>query len=324
MISRRQFLALSALGALAPGAVAQVGRAAKIGILGPSPLETSLYAINVVRAFTELGYAEGARATFFYRYADGGFDLYRKQAQDLAGRDCDLLIAIRAEPPARALQYSRPGGPILFLAVDYDPLESGVVSNLRRPDRNTTGVYVPQNVLVARRIEIMRELLPQADRLMVFADRYSADQVEAARKAAAAANFQLMLVQFTSQPYDYSTYLQASRGTGTDAVMTLASPVFARDREQIREWLTRLRLPSIGSNPQQAETGYLISLGSNVPKVARRVAEMGVRVLLGAKTAAIPVELADEFELVLNMATARSLGVKIPDSVRARAARVIE
>jgi len=159
---------------------------------------------------------------------------------------------------------------------------------------------------------------------MVFADRYSADQVEAARKAAAAANFQLMLVQFTSQPYDYSTYLQASRGTGTDAVMTLASPVFARDREQIREWLTRLRLPSIGSNPQQAETGYLISLGSNVPKVARRVAEMGVRVLLGAKTAAIPVELADEFELVLNMATARSLGLKIPDSVRARAARVIE
>jgi putative ABC transport system substrate-binding protein len=89
---------------------------------------------------------------------------------------------VRAEPPARALQYSRPGGPVLFLAVDYDPLESGVVSNLRRPDRNTTGVYVPQNALVARRIEILRELQPQADRLMVFADRYSADQVEARAK----------------------------------------------------------------------------------------------------------------------------------------------
>jgi putative ABC transport system substrate-binding protein len=159
---------------------------------------------------------------------------------------------------------------------------------------------------------------------MVFADRYSADQVEAARKAAAAANFQLLLVQFTSQPYDYSTYLQASRGAGTDAVMTLASPVFARDRQHIQEWLTRLRLPGIGSNPQQAEAGYLITLGSNVAKVTRRVAEMGVRVLSGTKPGAIPVELADEFELVINMATARSLGVKIPDSVRARAARVIE
>jgi len=321
--SRRRFLAFSALGALAPGALAQVSRAAKIGILGPSPLEASLYAINVIRSFTELGYAEGARATFLYRYADGGFELYRKQAQDLAARDCDLLIAVRSEPPARALQFSRPGGPTLFLAVDYDPLESGVVSNLRRPDRNTTGVYVPQNVLVARRVEILRELLPHADRMMVFADSYSADQVEAARKAAAAANFQLMLVQFTSQPYDYSTYLQASRGTGTDAVMTLASPVFARDRQQIQDWLARLRLPGIGSNPQQAEAGYLITLGSNVPKVARRVAEMGVRILSGTKPGAIPVELADEFELVINMASARSLGVKIPDSVRARAARVI-
>ena len=324
MISRRRFLAFSALGALAPGVRAQVSRAAKIGILGPSPLEASLYAINVIRAFGELGYAEGARATFFYRYADGGFELYRKQAQDLAARDCDLLIAVRAEPPARALQYSRPGGPVLFLAVDYDPLESGVVSNLRRPDRNTTGVYVPQNALVARRIEILRELQPQADRLMVFADRYSADQVEAARKAAAAANYQLMLVQFTSQPYDYSTYLQTTRGTGVDAFMTLASPVFAQDRHQIQEWLARLRLPSIGSNPQQAEAGYLLTLGCIVPKVARRVAEMGVRILSGTKPAAISVELADEFELVLNLATARSLGVKIPDSVRARAARIIE
>ena len=154
--------------------------------------------------------------------------------------------------------------------------------------------------------------------------RYSADQVEAARKAAATANFQLMLVQFTSQPYDYSTYLQASRGTGAEAFMTLASPVFARDRQQIQEWLARLRLPSIGSNPQQAEAGFLLSLGSNVPKVAKRVAEMGVRILMGAKPAGIPVELAEESELIINMATARSLGVKIPDSVRARAIRVIE
>jgi ABC-type uncharacterized transport system substrate-binding protein len=323
MTSRRRFLAFSGLAALAPGVRAQVARTAKIGILGPAPLEASLYAISVIRAFTELGYAEGARATFFYRYADGGFELYRKAAQDLAARDCDLLIAVRAEPPARALQFSRPGGPILFLAVDYDPLESGVVSNLRRPDRNTTGVYVPQNVLVTRRIEILRELLPQADRLMVFGDGYSADQVEAARKAAAAANFQLMLVQFTTQPYDYSTFLQSARAMGVDAFMTLASPAFARDRQQLQDWLTRLRLPSIGSNPQQAEAGYLITLGSNVPKVARRVAEIGVRLLSGTKPAAIPVELADEFELVINMATARSLGVKIPDSVRARAARVI-
>jgi putative tryptophan/tyrosine transport system substrate-binding protein len=322
-LNRRRFIALGALAAFAPGIRAQL-RPARIGILGPAPLETSQYASSVVRSFTELGYAEGARATFLYRYADGGFDLYRRQAQDLAARDCDLLIAIRTESSARALQLARPGGPILFVAVDYDPLESGVVTNLRRPDRGATGVYVPQNVLVGRRVEMLREMLPKASRLMVFADSYSTNQIDAARKAAAASNFQLMLVQFTSQPYDYNTYLQSKRGVGADAFMALASPAFARDRQQIQEGLSHLRLPGVGANPMQAEAGFLLSLGSNIPKVARRAAEVGVRMLSGAKPAAVPVELAEETELVLNAATARALGVRIPEAVRARAVRVIE
>src|SRR5688500_1604565 len=144
------------------------------------------------------------------------------------------------EPTARALQSVRPAAPILFLAIDYHPLESGVVTNLRSPDRNTTGVFVPQNVLVARRVEILRQLLPQAKRLMVFADSYSADQVESARKAAAAAKFQLVLVQFGGQPYEYNTYLQDTRSIEADAFMNLASPVFTRDRRQIRDALLRL------------------------------------------------------------------------------------
>jgi putative ABC transport system substrate-binding protein len=323
MTSRRQFLAFGALAAIGARARAQ-GRPARVGILGPSPLESSLYAAAVVRAFSELGYAEGGRATFLYRYAEGDFDTYRKQAQDLAARDCNLLIAVRAEQPARALQFSHPQGPILFLAVDYDPLASGVVTNLRRPDRNTTGVYVPQNVLVARRIEILRMLLPHADRVLVFGDGYSADQVEAARKAAAAANFQLMMIQFTSPPYDYHTFLHGARGLGIDAVMTLASPAFARDRQAIQEMVSRLGLPIIGSNPQQAEAGYLLTLGSNVPKVAKRVADIGVRLLSGTKPGAIPVDTADEFELVINMRVARALGTTIPEVVKKNVARVIE
>jgi putative ABC transport system substrate-binding protein len=323
LITRRRFLALGALAAVAARARAQT-RPAKVGMLGASPFETAGYASSIVRAFTERGYAEGARATFLYRFAEGTFDLYRKQAQELTALGCDLLIAVRAEPPARALQFARPAAPILFLAIDYDPLAMGIVSNLRAPDRNTTGVYVPQNALVARRVEILRELLPQAKRLMVFADTYSADQVETARKAAAAASFQLMLVQFGAQPYDYRTYLEDKRGVDADAFMSLASPTFARDRQQIQEALSRLRLPGIGSNPLQAETGYLLSLGSDIPKVARRVANIGVRLLAGTSASAIPVELADEFELVINAGTARALGIKVPDSVRARAARVLE
>ena len=277
-----------------------------------------------MQAFTQVGYAEGARATFRYRFAEGHLDLFRLQAQDLTKVDCDLLIGIRVEAAARALQLTRPGGPILFLAIDYDPVESGVVSSLRRPDRNTTGVYVPQNALVGRRVEIMRELLPQATRLMVFADPYSADQVEAARKAAAAANFQLVLVQFVTQPYDYATYLQERRGAAADAFMNLASPVFAQDRQKIHEALARLRMPAVGSNTLQAEAGFLVSLGSSISKVGKRVADMGVRLLAGTRPSAIPVEQADEFEFVVNARTARTLGLKIPESLLARASRVIQ
>ena len=302
---------------------AQASRA-KIGVLDPSPFETSVYASSVVQAFTERGYAEGARATFLYRSAEGSFEQHREQARGLVAQNCDLLVALRSEPTARALQSVRPAAPILFLAIDYHPLESGVVTNLRSPDRNTTGVYVQQNVLVARRVEILRELLPQAKRLMVFADSYSADQVESARKAAAAAKFQLVLVQFGGQPYEYNTYLQDKRSVEADAFMNLASPVFTRDRRQIREALSRLRLPSIGSNVLQAEAGYLVSLGSNTSRVAKRVADIGVRLLAGTRASAIPVEQVDDFELVINTATARDLDLRIPDSVRSRTVRTIE
>ena len=323
MTSRRRFLALGALAAMAARVRAQTPRA-RIGVLDPSPFEDSVYANSVVQAFTERGYGEGVRATFLYRFAEGGFDQHREQARALAAQNCDLLVALRSEPTARALQSVRPAAPILFLAIDYDPLESGVVTNLRNPDRNTTGVFVPQKVLVARRVEILRQLLPQAKRLMVFADSYSADQVEAARKAAAAAKFQLLLVQFGAQPYEYSTYLQDTRSIEADAFMNLASPVFTRDRRQIRDALMRLRLPSIGSNALQAEAGYLVSLGSNTPRVANRVADIGARLLAGTRASTIPVEQVDDFELSINNATARELGVRIPDSVRARTVRSIE
>jgi len=105
--------------------------------------------------------------------------------------------------------------------------------------------------------------------------------------------------------------------------MTLASPVFVRDRQQIHQALLRLKLPSIGAGLPQAEAGYLMSLGSNIPKVARRVADIGVRILAGTKASAIPVEQADDAELIINTGTAQALGLKIPDSLRSRAARII-
>src|SRR2546423_933670 len=155
----------------------------RIGMLGPSPFNVSVYASGVKRGFEDLGYKEG-RATIEYRSSEGSVELYAKQAKELVDMKCDLYVPLGAEAPVRALQLLRPQAPIVFLAVDYDPLQRGVITDLRRPDRNTTGVYVPQSALVQKRIEVMRELLPKARRMVIFADGFSGGQVSAALGAA--------------------------------------------------------------------------------------------------------------------------------------------
>jgi putative tryptophan/tyrosine transport system substrate-binding protein len=310
--------------ALAPasGALSQV-KPVRVGMLGPSPVNVSVYASGVMKGFAELGYRDGQRVVFDYRSSNGSLELYAKQAKELVESKCDLLIALGAEPPARTLQALRPQAPIVFLAVDYDPLDKGVVTDLRWPDRNTTGVYVPQNALVAKRLEFMRELLPRGKRILVFADRFSADQVPPARRGAEHLRFDIALVQFDRQPYDYVGSLEAARKGELDGFMTLASPVFARDRKALAAELARHRIPAMGTTPVQADAGFLLALGSNVTKVTRRVADIGVRLLKGVKPAEIPVEQADEFELVINSATAKALGIQIPPAVMARAARIV-
>jgi putative ABC transport system substrate-binding protein len=159
--------------------------------------------------------------------------------------------------------------------------------------------------------------------MVIFADRFSGEQLSAALAAAKRARFETNVVRFEQQPYGYAAALQSARKAGADAFMNLASPIFARDRKAISEALEKQRLPSIATNVLQVEAGYLLSLNNDAAKLTRRVADIGVRLLKGAKPADIPVEQADEFELVINRSVAKRLGVKIPESVLARATRII-
>lgn len=288
-------------------------------MLGPSPLPQSIYPPSIVRRLAELGYREVE-----YRSAEGMVDLYLKQARELIDLKCDIIFAVGTEVPARALQDARSPAPIVFLAVSYDPIEKGIVGNLRRPDRNTTGVYVPQDALVAKRVEIMHEVLPSARRMLVFADVFSKDQMGAARKAADNARIQLIVAEFSERPYDYAGTFVAARKAKAEALMTLASPVFALERTKLGGLAAKYRLPSIGTALPQADAGFLLAFSTNVAKVGQRVAELGVRILKGAKPVDIPVEQADEFELAINAKTARALGLKIPESVLARATRIVQ
>lgn len=324
MTSRREFVAAGLLGSLAPASFAQTRKTARIGVLGPTAQDRSVYAGAFVHALAELGYRDGSTMKLEYRAADGVAERYPKQARELIEAKCDIIFALGPEAPARALQDARSPVPIVFLAIDYDPLEKGIVASLSRPDRNTTGVYVPQAALVLKRMELLRELLPRARAFLVLADVFSRDQLGPVRAAAEAAGIRLTVVEFADHPYDFEAAFEAGRKAKVEGLIGLASPVFPQRRHEIVALLTKHRLPAAGSNPLQVEAGYLLTLGPHVAKTARRTAEIGVRVLKGARPSDIPVEQVDEFELAVNANSAKALGIKIPESVMARATRIVQ
>lgn len=323
-MNRRRFL----VGALyATLVVSQTGaqpRRAKIGILSARPLRGSFYVSAVVQGLADLGYGERSGTVVEIRSAEGRLENYPKLARELIEQKCNLIFAIGPVYTARSLQDARSRAPVVFLAVDYDPLDKKIITSLSRPGGNITGVYIPQAELAAKRMQIMREVVPAARRFLVFVDAFSADQVGAVRKAAEAARVELTVIDFAKPPYDYAGAFEAGRKAQAEAFIGLASPVFAADAAKLSALLVKYRLPGAASSLPHAEAGFLVSYGADVAKVSRRTAEIGVRVLKGAKPADIPVEQAAEFELALNARTAGALGVKIPESVLARATRIVQ
>jgi ABC-type uncharacterized transport system substrate-binding protein len=331
MKTRRRFLRASTLAACFPSlALVQLSAARaqarqfRIGILHPAPITDAPGAMAVLERLAELGYRDGAGMRLEYRAGGDTIDGYPKAARELVEAKCDVIFAIGPEVTVRALQDARGSMPIVFYAIDYDPLAKGIVGNLRQPDRNTTGVYVPQNALVAKRVELLREALPRARTFVVFSDVHSRDQVAAAQTAAEASGVRMTLVEFSNPPYDFAPAFAAARKMRADGMVNLASPVLYGRRAELSALLLKYRLPAIGTNPGQAVAGYLFTLGPDSVKTTRRAAQMAVRILKGAKPADIPVEQADEFELAVNVKTAKALGVNIPSSVMARATRLIE
>ena len=323
-MNRREFLVASALLTCSPLGAAQGRKQAKICMLSPVPADRSVWNIPLMQRLAEAGYRDGAKMKLEYRSSDGIAERLPQQARELIASKCDLIYALGPEAPARALQDARSPMPIVFLAIDYDPLEKGIVASLRQPDRNTTGIYVPQAALVAKRFEIMREVVPAARNFLVLVDGFSRDQLGPVRAAAGAASIRLTVIEFASPPYDLASAFESGRKAQVDGFIGSASPNFSQRRADIASLLMKHRLPGIGSNQTQAEAGYLLSLGPDVIKTTRRAAEMGIRILNGAKTSDIPVEQADEFELTVNAKTAKALGLKVPESVLARAVRIIQ
>jgi putative ABC transport system substrate-binding protein len=323
LTTRRRFLLAGALGALNISYAAAPSRPIRIGILSPRPLSESVLTPHIVKRLEELGYRQGAGMALEYRSADGHADRFSRLARELIDSRCDVIFAVGPEQAATALRDARSSIPIVFYANDYDPLERGIVKSLGRPEGNITGVYVPQNALVAKRFELMREAVPGARRFLVLSDPFTPDQLVVARRVADRMGLQLTVAEFARQPYDFLDAFEAGRKAKVDAFMVLTSPAFATHSAVWLSLVEKHRLPGIGT-AVFGENGLLLGYGAHPTKGTRRAAELGVRILKGAKPADIPVEQDDEFELVINSKAVRALGVRIPESVMARATKIVQ
>jgi len=325
-MNRRQFLtALGGVLALPRFALAQQAeRTYRLGWLGSATLRTEPYNIAFVERLRELGFVEGRNLVIEYRGAQGRLDKLPELAADLARQNCDVFLAPGSEPVLAAIKQATRDTPIFVLANDYDPVATGHIASLARPGGRITGVSQLQLELPAKRLELLKELLPKARRIAVFSDTTTAGQLEAVKAGAERLGIALHVVEFKRAPYDYESAFAQLRRAKAEGLLVLVSGFFAPARRRISELALKHRLPSMFGNSLWAEAGGLLSYGPNFTALYRRAAEQVSMILKGRKPADIPVEQPTVIELVINRKTANVLGITVPQSIALRTDRVIE
>jgi putative ABC transport system substrate-binding protein len=210
-----------------------------------------------------------------------------------------------------------------MVAIDYDPIASGYIVGLARPGGNITGLFFRQLELGTKRIELLKETLPEVSRIAVFWDQFSADQLKDIEITARSLGMRLQSVEVGNPTYDFESAFKAMTQARAGALMLLASPVFHRERQRIADLAVKNRLPMIAGAREYVEAGGFLSYGVNLSDMYRRAALYVDKVLRGVKPSDLPVEQPTKFEFFVNLKTAKQIGLTIPPNVLARADRVI-
>jgi putative tryptophan/tyrosine transport system substrate-binding protein len=323
-VKRRQFITLLGGATAWPlaGYAQQAVSALRVGFVGIQPRDAPIY-IAFRKRMSELGYQEGKNFTFEYVQAPS-IDTYDASFHELAARKPDIVLAAGNEPALRAARAAAGTLPIVFLAIDFDPVERGYVASLARPGGNITGIFVHPIELAAKRIELVREALPQARRLGLIWDASSRDQAEAAANAAQSLGFEPRRIEVAGQPPDYAAALAQMDDAPGEPIVIPAGPIFLRDRTTIERLLLERRIPSIGAFREIAEAGALVSYGVDLLGLFRDVAGVVDKVAKGSKPAELPIVPSSRFHLAVNLKTAKALGIEVPPTLLARADEVIE
>jgi putative tryptophan/tyrosine transport system substrate-binding protein len=234
------------------------------------------------------------------------------------------LLAIGPEiGPKSALAATRTL-PIVMIAIDYDPLARGYVTSLARPSGNVTGVVFQQIELAAKRIQLIKDGFSDRPAATMFWDQLSADQWEAARSTAGMLGLQLFGIELRELPYDYEAALRKAPLDHRGLLIVPTSPSFFRDRARLADFALQHRLLSMFVFREWVDAGGLLCYGPSITALFARVAEFVDRIARGATPSDLPIEQPTKFEMVVNLKTAKAIGIELPTAILLRADEVIE
>ncbi len=327
MIARRQVIKILSASAAAAPALARAQQAQKLPTIGFLGAATALVATPWIAAFEkrlrELGWIEGRTATIEYRWAEGSSERYAAIAAEFVRLNVDVIVTW-STAPVLAAKHATALIPIVF-AVLTDPVGAGVVASLARPGGNVTGLSIQQTDTVGKRLELLREAIPDLRRLAIMANARGAGAMLEMREVQATAG--TLGLQVTTheilQPADIAPAIEARKGRA-DALYVATDPLMLNNRVRINTLAVGARFPTIYGNREYVDAGGLMSYGPNFPDLFRRAADYVDKILRGMKPGDIPVEQPTRFDLVVNQTTAKALGQTIPESFLLRADEVIE
>ncbi len=324
-MDRRAFIAAVTGGLLAAPLAAEAqpaGKVWRIGVVasGVNPRSASFFQAFEQRLH-ELGWVDGRNLIIDFQIPKGSRDI-PAIAADLVRQNVDLIVAGGPEASLKAARRATSTIPIVMVALNYDPVEKGYVASLARPGGNITGVFSLAPAQGVKQLEILKEALPKVTLVGVLWDAFATDQLPIIDASAPKLNVQLEKVE-VRPPYDLERAFLTLKQRRVGAVLVVGSPIFFRDQAKIAELAIRHRLPA-GGFVSGVAGGLLLGYGVPTSVPYRHAADYVDKILKGAKPGDLPIEQPTKFELVINLKTAKALGLTIPQSLLQRADRVIE
>jgi putative tryptophan/tyrosine transport system substrate-binding protein len=326
-VRRREFITLFGGAAAWPlAARAQQAIVPLIGFMSSRSSAESAYLVAAFRkGLSQEGYIEGRNVAIEFRWADGRYDQLPALVADLIQQRIAVLVAVGGEPSALSAETATSTVPIVF-TIGSDPMKIGLVASMNRPSGNATGVSLLAIEPEAKRLAMLHELAPKESLVAILINPNFTDFESRARELSAAARTLSRRIEYYKASNDAELELAFSRiaGGGAAALLPAGDPFFDSRRERIIAFAARLRLPAIYQFRESATAGGLMAYGISITEGYRQAGIYAGQIIKGGKPAEMPVHQSIKFELVINLVTAKALGLEIPPTLLALADEVIE